>query len=216
MHGTKATLSDFKQAVDTFLTERDWHQFHNPKVDSMGAVVESGELLALFLFSKPGTGGQDVLLAKRESVEDELVDTLWWVVMSANGAKIDLAQAVRFKLGDTSDNGDKETTLSDLRDLVSQVADPRTVEAAAMNLSGKAMALMSLFFETSDETGWQLIQEKRKDVEGCLADILVAIVQFAKVASIDITVAFARKMEKNAEKYPVEKSKGKSTKYTDL
>ena len=218
MTDTQTTLFSLKHVMDTFITERDWYQFHNPKIDSMGSVVETSELLALFLFSKPGAGGQDVLLAKRESVEDELSDVLMWVLTFSTSAKIDLTRAVCFRLTTATEVGDQEMMMSDLICLVSTVGSRnRTVEAAAMNLSCKAAALMNLFFiEASDDTGHQLLQEKRIEIEGLLADVLVALMQFAEQASIDISTALVRKIEKNEKKYPIEKSKGKSTKYTDL
>jgi dCTP diphosphatase len=39
---------------------------------------------------------------------------------------------------------------------------------------------------------------------------------FAARLDIDITQAYLRKMEKNRDKYPIEKSKGNHKKYTEL
>ena len=80
MTDTQTTIFECKKAVDSFLIERDWHQFHSPKIDSIGLVVEAGELLELFLFCQPNDGGQRVLLeigqsgARYKTVTDNAVN----------------------------------------------------------------------------------------------------------------------------------------------
>ena len=49
-----------------------------------------------------------------------------------------------------------------------------------------------------------------------LADILVYAIEFANITGIDIASAIHSKMAKNAEKYPVEKARGNSRKYTEF
>ncbi len=49
-----------------------------------------------------------------------------------------------------------------------------------------------------------------------LCDVLHAVILLAEDHGIDLPGHFAEKMQRNAAKYPIEKSKGKSTKYTDL
>lgn len=202
------TLSDYKAMADTFLKDRDWYQFHSPKIDSMGLVVEAGELLELFLFCQPTDGGQRILQEKRESVEDELIDIFFWILCFATTSSLDLAQAVKTRWASTFLSDDTNTTVTDLRKLISVHSTP---EEAAMSLSYKAAALMNLFLEQSDP-----LRTKRPAVELLFADVVGALVTFINSASIDVSTAFTRKMEKNAKKYPIEKSKGKSTKYTDL
>lgn len=220
MTDSHMTLFDLQQAVDTFLEERDWYQFHNPKVDSMGPVVESSELLSLFLFSKQGTGGQDILLAKRESVEDELSDVLNWVICFSLTAKIDLVKAIFLKIESIILTDTQAVTLADLKKVISILEMPQNAQVGAMNISCKAAHLMHLFSqeaeESVDSTGVELLAHKRNKIELLLADVLIALIQFAEVTSIDLSTAFLRKIEKNAKKYPIEKSKGKSTKYIDL
>jgi len=49
-----------------------------------------------------------------------------------------------------------------------------------------------------------------------LADVMIYAVRLADVLDIDLPDAIAGKIEQNAKKYPVEKSKGIAAKYTDL
>lgn len=58
--------------------------------------------------------------------------------------------------------------------------------------------------------------ESRQAVEEELADVLFFLLRFAQRYEIDLGAALIRKLEKNAERYPVEKARGKNLKYTDL
>ena len=49
-----------------------------------------------------------------------------------------------------------------------------------------------------------------------LADIGMFLLELADNLNVDLLTAIEAKIEKNAEKYPVEKSKGRSAKYTEL
>ncbi len=49
-----------------------------------------------------------------------------------------------------------------------------------------------------------------------MADVLLYLIRLADKLDVDLTDAAARKLEINARKYPVEKAKGRSTKYTEL
>ncbi len=53
---------------------------------------------------------------------------------------------------------------------------------------------------------------KRTQVEEELADVIIYALQFANRSGIDLSSAIRRKVEINARKYPVEKSRGRSTK----
>jgi len=56
----------------------------------------------------------------------------------------------------------------------------------------------------------------RKALEEELADVICFSLNLANAANIDVTRAVTDKIEANRRKYPVEKAKGQSTKYTEL
>jgi NTP pyrophosphatase (non-canonical NTP hydrolase) len=60
------------------------------------------------------------------------------------------------------------------------------------------------------------IESNREDVEDELADVLYWVLLISHDLNIDIVKALERKNKKNAEKYPIEKAKGKHTKYNKL
>lgn len=60
------------------------------------------------------------------------------------------------------------------------------------------------------------LETKKQDVADELADILHGVVLIADEMNIDLSKAFVEKMQKNERKYPVDKSRGNSKKYTEL
>ena len=60
------------------------------------------------------------------------------------------------------------------------------------------------------------LQKEREHVADELADVLHVILLLAEHLDVDLGETFKRKMLKNAKKYPVEKARGTSKKYTQL
>lgn len=119
---------------------------------------------------------------------------------------------------------DVSTNLQELKDRILAFAKEREWEQfhSPKNLS---MAIAAEAAELMEHFLWQSAQVSREDVHAEqlrekiveeIADILIFAIEFANVADIDIATAIESKMAKNALKYPVEKAKGSSTKYTEL
>lgn len=64
-------------------------------------------------------------------------------------------------------------------------------------------------YQWSSDTSEQAVKEE-------LADVLAYALQMCDKLGLDPETIILEKMEQNAKKYPVEKAKGKSTKYTEL
>ena len=58
--------------------------------------------------------------------------------------------------------------------------------------------------------------EKRTKIAEELADVIIYALEFANVTDLDVAAAIETKMAANARKYPVEKARGRSDKYTEL
>ena len=88
----------------------------------------------------------------------------------------------------------------------------------SMALAAEAAELMENFLWATPEESRVLARDprKREAIEQELADIVIYALQFANQTGIDVAGAIATKMEINARKYPVEKSRGRSDKYTEL
>lgn len=80
----------------------------------------------------------------------------------------------------------------------------------AIALSIEASELMEVFL-WKDESDADI--EKIKEE---LADVIIYSFDLARQYNLDISMIVHDKIRKNAEKYPVDKSKGKANKYTDL
>jgi len=86
----------------------------------------------------------------------------------------------------------------------------------AMALAAEAGELLEHFqWLTEDESG-ALPEAARTEVALEIADVLLFLVRLADRLGIDPLDAAARKLELNARKYPVDKSRGRATKYDRL
>jgi len=86
----------------------------------------------------------------------------------------------------------------------------------AISLSIEAAELLELFqWRTSDEITTQFEGEKRVRLEDELADVAIYLTYLCHDLGIDLSAAISSKIEKNAQKYPIDKVKGKADKYSD-
>ena len=93
-----------------------------------------------------------------------------------------------------------------------QFHNPKDLATA---ISIEASELEEVFLRKSQEESYKIWKEDPK-VKEEFADIFNYMVLFAEECGIDIEKEVLAKIEKNNQKYSVEKSKGKSDKYTKL
>ena len=86
----------------------------------------------------------------------------------------------------------------------------------AAGIAIEAAELMELFLWKSEQEQAEIVETKREQIEEELADIGMFLLELADNLETDLLNAIEAKIEKNAEKYPVEKAKGRSDKYTEL
>ena len=88
----------------------------------------------------------------------------------------------------------------------------------SMALAAEAGELMEHFLWSSTEESKTLVQDpaKRAKIAEELADVVIYAIVFANVSGLDISASIEAKMAANAAKYPVEKARGRSDKYTEL
>ena len=123
-----------------------------------------------------------------------------------------------------ADATDSTTNLAELKSRVLAFARERDWEQfhapknLSMALAAEAGELMEHFLWSTPETSRAQVVDpvKRAKIAEELADILIYALEFANVAQIDVAAAIEAKMASNALKYPVEKAKGRSDKYTEL
>lgn len=88
-----------------------------------------------------------------------------------------------------------------------------TPKNIALSLLLEASEVLEIFQWTRDH---EVPKEKLKDLEEELADVYYWILLLSNDLGIDIEAALQKKLEKIKAKYPIEKSKGSSKKYTEL
>lgn len=84
-----------------------------------------------------------------------------------------------------------------------------TPENLAKSISIEAAELLECF-------QWDGENYNKQDVYEELADVFTYCIQMAMSLGVDPEEIILNKLEKTKNKYPVEKAKGKSTKYTEL
>ena len=86
--------------------------------------------------------------------------------------------------------------------------------AAAISI--EASELLEIFLWKSPGEVESASTAKRDRIEEEMADVAIYLVELADNLGIDLIDAMERKLERNAEKYPVEKARGSHAKYDEL
>jgi dCTP diphosphatase len=90
---------------------------------------------------------------------------------------------------------------------------PRNLATA---LAVEAAELLEPFQWLTEEQSRDPPAETRAAVEEELADVLLYLVRLADKLGVDLAQAARAKIARNAAKYPIDKAKGSSRKYTEL
>lgn len=86
----------------------------------------------------------------------------------------------------------------------------------ALSLVLESAEVMEHFQWKNNEEMEEYLKVAKDDVGEELADVLYWVLLMSHDLKIDIKEAFEKKMSKNEAKYPIEKAKGKHTKYNKL
>jgi dCTP diphosphatase len=92
-------LAELHAELRTFVAERDWHKFHDPKNLAMAVASEAGELVALLRWvAGPDADARAQDPAHRPAILAELADVAIAVLLLADRIGADLPEAIRAKL----------------------------------------------------------------------------------------------------------------------
>lgn len=92
-------LDAMAEQVRNFCDARDWRRYHTPKELAIGMTTESSELLQLFRFiSDERIAEMFKDTEQRRAIEDEVADTLLFLLRFADLNDIDLPAALSSKL----------------------------------------------------------------------------------------------------------------------
>jgi NTP pyrophosphatase (non-canonical NTP hydrolase) len=116
---------------------------------------------------------------------------------------------------------DTKVTLQELKERVATFVAQRdwnqfhAPKNLSMTIAAEAAELLEKFLWVESKDSYAAVDNNRSEVEDELADVLFAVLCFANAAGIDLSSAFATKFAKIEKKYPIDKVRGKSNKYTD-
>ena len=117
---------------------------------------------------------------------------------------------------------DSATTIDQIKQRVLAFAREREWEQfhspknLSMALAAESGELMEHFLWSTPEQSVAIARDplKRGKIADELADVVIYAVEFANATGLDLAASIEAKMAANARKYPVEKSRGRSDKYT--
>jgi NTP pyrophosphatase (non-canonical NTP hydrolase) len=119
---------------------------------------------------------------------------------------------------------DTTATVAELKSRVLAFARERDWEQfhapknLSMALAAEAGELMEHFLWATPEASQAVAADpvKRAKIAEELADVIIYALEFANATKLDVAASIEAKMAANAKKYPIEKSRGRSDKYTEL
>lgn len=115
--------------------------------------------------------------------------------------------------------------MSDLKRLTKRILDYRDArdwkqfhkpKDLALSLILEAAEVLEHFQWKTEKEIDEYIKTNKSDISEELADVLYWVLLISHDLNINLPEAFEEKMKQNEKKYPVEKAKGKHTKYTNL
>lgn len=115
-------------------------------------------------------------------------------------------------------NSDIQSLTQALRDFAKardweQFHSPKNLASA---LTVEAAELLEHFQWMTEEKSRDLPAEKKADVAAEAADVLLYLLQLCDKLGIDLIEAARMKLIVNGEKYPVDRTRGSSKKYTEI
>lgn len=119
---------------------------------------------------------------------------------------------------------DQETRIEEIKSRILSFARQRDWEQfhspknLAMAIAAESGELLEHFLWMDSEASRDCRQDPKvyAKIRQEIADILIFAIEFANMTEMDIAEAIEEKIALNEEKYPVEKARGRSAKYTEL
>jgi len=119
---------------------------------------------------------------------------------------------------------DDKTNIKELKEKVKEFCEERdwaqyhNAKDLAIGIITESSELLEHFrFKSEAEVEKMFTNfDKKQEISEELVDIFYFVLRLAQRYNIDLTTELNKKLEKNHEKYPLEKSKGSNKKYTEL
>ena len=92
-----SSFNELTEVITNFRDARDWKQFHTAKDMALSLVLEASEVLEIFQWQKE-TNLAKYSAKQKSALAAELSDVLYWVLLMAHDANIDLQESFLQKM----------------------------------------------------------------------------------------------------------------------
>jgi len=127
-----------------------------------------------------------------------------------------------YNLGMNEESKEKDQKIEELTQRIVSFRDARdwkqfhNPKDMAISLELEASELLEHFQWKNPKEIEEYLKSNKNDVAEEVADVLYWVLLIANDLKIDLTKASLKKLEKNEAKYPIDKAKGRHTKYNKL
>lgn len=95
----ETNMHEMKEKIKKFCEDRDWDQFHGAKELAIALIIETAELLEHFRWkTNKEVAEMFENKSRKEEIEDEMADVLYFLIRIAQKYNIDLSQALNRKM----------------------------------------------------------------------------------------------------------------------
>lgn len=98
MSDKSTNIQILKDNVLTFVQERDWDNYHNPKNLAMSIAIEAGELMEIFQWLNEQESNNIMNTDENVHLQEELADIIIYCLSLANRLDIDVSSAIEDKI----------------------------------------------------------------------------------------------------------------------
>ena len=115
-------------------------------------------------------------------------------------------------------------TIKEIKDEIKQFRDERNWDqyhnaldlAVAMSIECSEILELIRFKSRDEVKEWLNNKENKEKFSDEIADVFIFLIALCNSSNIDLEEAYKNKLNKNKEKYPVEKFYGKKDKYNEI
>jgi|SRR3990172_1978909 len=119
---------------------------------------------------------------------------------------------------------DDKTNINELKQKIKKFCEERdwdqyhNAKELAIGIVTEASELLEHFRFKSEKQVDELFKDesKKQELSEEMADIFYFVIRLSERYNIDLTTELNKKLKKNEQKYPIEKSKGSNKKYTEF
>ena len=119
---------------------------------------------------------------------------------------------------------DNKTNINELKEKIKKFCEDRdwdqyhNAKELSIGIVTEASELLQHFRFKSEQQVDEMFQDpsKRHEISEEMADVLYFVIRLAQRYNIDLTTELNKKIQKNEQRYPIEKAKGSNKKYDEV